>query len=105
MRVLLDECLPRPFARELVGHDVQTVTRAGWSGLKNGALLATAAGSYDVVVTIDQRFAENQAFPPTLAVITLAAPSNRIESLRPLVPALLEALATIQPGQRVRLGV
>jgi hypothetical protein len=105
VRVLLDECLPRALARELVGHDVQTVTRAGWSGLKNGDLLATAAGSYDVVVTIDQRFAENQALPPTLAVITLFAPNNRIDSLRPLLPALLEALSTIQPGQRVRLGV
>jgi hypothetical protein len=73
--------------------------------LRNGALLATAAGSYDVVVTIDQRFAESRPLPRTLAVITLAAPSNRIESLRPLVPALLAALASIQPGQRLRLGV
>jgi hypothetical protein len=106
VRVLLDECLPRQFARELTGHEVTTVTGAGWSGLKNGALLGTAAaGSFDVVVTIDQRFAENQPLPPAVAVITLAAPSNRIESLRPLVPALPAALATIQPGQRVRLVV
>jgi hypothetical protein len=98
MRVLLDECLPRPFARELRGHDVQTVTSAGWSGLKNGALLAAAAGSYDVVVTVDQRFAENQALPPTFAIITLAAPSDRIEALRPLAPVLVSAIQP--PGSK-----
>lgn len=105
MRVLLDECLPRQLARDLGEHRVETATREGWSGLKNGELLAAAAGAYDVVITIDQGFAANVAVPPTLAVITLAAPGNRIESLRALVPALRDALATILPGQRLRLGV
>ena len=88
-----------------MGHDVVTVTAAGWSGLKNGALLGAAAETFDVLITVDRRFAENRPLPPSIAVITLAAASNRIDSLRPLVPGLREALATIRPGERVRLGV
>ena len=57
MRLLLDESLPRPLARLLRGHDVQTVTQMGWSGLSNGALLREAAVSSDVILTADQNIA------------------------------------------------
>jgi hypothetical protein len=40
MRILLDECVPRRLRRELPGHDVRTVPEMGWSGARNGALLA-----------------------------------------------------------------
>jgi len=30
MRVLLDECLPKDFAKEIRGHAVKTVPQAGW---------------------------------------------------------------------------
>jgi len=36
MRVLLDECLPKDFAREIPGHAVKTVPQAGWASVKNG---------------------------------------------------------------------
>ena len=39
MRILLDECVPRPLKRELLGHDVHTVPEMGWSGKRNGELL------------------------------------------------------------------
>lgn len=32
MRVLLDECLPRPLKRGISGHEVSTVQEHGWSG-------------------------------------------------------------------------
>ena len=35
-------------------HDVATVVEAGYGGMKNGALLRTAAGNYDVFITVDQ---------------------------------------------------
>ena len=104
MRVLLDECLPRQLASYLQGYRVETVTREGWSGLTDGALLDAAAGAYDVVITIDRSLAENAPLPPTVGVVTLAWPSNRIESLIPQVPALLDALATVRPGERVRVS-
>jgi predicted nuclease of predicted toxin-antitoxin system len=58
VRVLLDECLPWGLARELAGHEIDTVTQLGWSGVTNGELLRRAAGQYDFLITIDQRFAE-----------------------------------------------
>ena len=41
MRVLLDECLPRRLKQAIVGHDVATVSDAGWSGKSNGELPRT----------------------------------------------------------------
>lgn len=48
MRILLDESIPRRLSRALAEHTVSTVVEAGWSGVKNGKLLALAAGQYDV---------------------------------------------------------
>jgi hypothetical protein len=36
MRILLDECLPKDFAKKLVGHEVTTVPQAGWASISNG---------------------------------------------------------------------
>ena len=42
MRILLDENLPRKLAGYLTGHKCRTVVECGWSGKKNGELLAEA---------------------------------------------------------------
>lgn len=53
MKILLDENLPHKLRHELLGHDVFTVQYQGWSGLKNGALLAQAAASgFEAMVTM-----------------------------------------------------
>lgn len=62
MRVLLDECVPRALGKELVGHDVRTVTEAGWEGMKNGELLQLAAGLFDVLLTVDRNLEYQQNF-------------------------------------------
>jgi hypothetical protein len=54
VRLLLDECVDRRLARDIVGHEVSTVGDLGWAGVKNGALLARAAGQFDVFVTVDR---------------------------------------------------
>ena len=43
MRLLLDECVPARLRRALLSHQVSTVVIEGWSGIKNGKLLALAA--------------------------------------------------------------
>lgn len=105
MRILLDESLPRPLDRLLVGHQVQTVTQVGWTSSSNGALLRQAAGAFDVVLTVDQNieFQQNLRELP-IAVVVLVAATNRLESLELLVPALLSALATLEPKTFVRVG-
>ena len=105
-RVLLDECLPRHLKRSLEGHQVRTVPEAGWASKENGELLSLASADFDVFVTVDRNLAFQQN-PTTLqiAVIVLVAHGNRLVDLLPLVPALREALETIDRGQVVRLGV
>jgi hypothetical protein len=98
VRILLDECLPAEFVEELKGHEVSTVRQEGWSGLENGALLRLAATRFSVFITVDKRIQVTQKLPEGLAVITLRAWTNRIESLRPLVPRVLELLDAICPG-------
>ena len=104
MRILLDECLPRELADELVGHEVRTVQQEGWSSLENGALLSRASGTFSVFITIDKHIERTQRLPANLSVVTLRARTNRIESLRPLVPELLRVLKDIRPGSFVRVG-
>ena len=89
MRILLDECLPRPLKRWLPSdHLVTTVPECGWAGIKNGRLLALAQLEFDVFLTIDRNLASQQDLPSfDIAVISLRALSNDMDDLRPLVPA------------------
>lgn len=105
MRILLDESLLRKLALELTGHEAQTVQKRGWSGLKNGVLLRTASQEFEVLLTGDQNleFQQNSATLPK-SVIVLVAVNNRIDTLRPLVPRVLEVLQSIGAGQLVRVG-
>lgn len=105
MRILLDESLPRPLVHSLIGHDVSTVRDESWTSLTNGALLRQAANIFDVVLTADQNieFQQNLTTLP-LAVVVMVAESNRLESLEPLVPAVLEALKTLKPRMLIRVG-
>jgi hypothetical protein len=105
MRILLDESLPGPLCAELPGHSLQTVAEAGWSAVDNGELLRLAAGRFDVFLTADQnlQFQQNLSALP-LAVVVLAARTNRIEDLRPLIPELLSRLKSLAARTFLRLG-
>jgi hypothetical protein len=77
----------------------------GWKGIRNSALLHLAAGDFDAFLTADQNLEHQQnlgALP--IAVVVLVAPTNRIESLRPLIPALLRTFETLVPRQFVHVG-
>ena len=76
----------------------------GWSSLENGALLLRASGTFLVFITIDKQIERTQRLPANLAVVTLRARTNRIESLRPLVPDLLRVLRDIRPRSFARVG-
>ena len=105
MRVLLDESLPRPLAQLLVGHAARTVAQMKWTSLGNGALLKQAATEFDVLLTADQNIEFQQNLSALqIAVLILVADSNRLESLEPLVPAVLQALAVLSPKTLVRVG-
>lgn len=98
MRLLLDESLPVKFRRALPNHDVRTVVEMGWSGVKNGKLLAFAANGFDAFVTVDKNlpYQQNLTTLP-VSVIVLDAMSNELSVLLTLVPGLERALSSMKP--------
>lgn len=98
MRILLDEDIPRRLGAHLIGHEVSTGPRQGWSGVKNGRLLTLAAAEFDVFLTMDANleFQQNLATLP-IAVLVVKAASNRMEALVPLVPAILKTPGSMSP--------
>jgi hypothetical protein len=93
VKVLLDECVDWPLARDIVGHDVKTARQMGWTTIQNGELLALAGGQFEVFVTVDRNlcFQQNLVTYP-IAVIVLRAKTNRLVDLKPLVPKLGAAI-------------
>ena len=96
MRLLLDESVPVRLRRALPGHTVKTVVEMGWSGLKNGALLAFAANDFDALITVDKNLPYQQNLKNLpIAVVLLDALSNELEYLLPLISNLEAALARL----------
>jgi len=77
----------------------------GWGGVKNGQLLAIAAGMFDAFITVDKNlpYQKNLSTLP-LAVVVLDALSNELSFLLPLIPALETALLNLAPGTYIRLS-
>jgi hypothetical protein len=105
VKVLLDECVGRRLATDIVGHEVTTSPDAGWAGLTNGELLSRAQGDFDALITVDRRppFQQNLS-RLSIAVVVLRARSNRLDDLRRLVPELLVALRVAKPGEATWVG-
>lgn len=104
MRTLLDENLPVDLAAELAGHEVATVTGLGWQGIRNSELLSRAQGRFDVLLTMDSNLEFQQNIAQfKVRILLLAARSNRMANLRPLVPLILDALETLRPGEVRRI--
>jgi len=101
VRILLDEDVPRPLRRDLVGHDISTVVEMGWASIKNGVLLGLAvAAGFEALLTCDRNMQQQQHIPTVgLALVVLAVPDKKLDTIRPLVPAILAVLdANPRPG-------
>jgi hypothetical protein len=83
------------------------VQERGWAGLKNGPLLRLMReAGVEAFVTTDRNLEYQQNVAAAgFAVVVLAAVTNTLEDLLPLVPALLVALEHPRPGQVTRVGV
>ena len=105
MKVLLDECVDWRLSRDIHGHDVKTARQMGWTALKNGELLTLASADFDVFVTVDRNlYFQQDLVSFSIGVIILRARSNRLTSLRPLVPKLLAAIRVVEPGTAIFVG-
>lgn len=102
MRVFLDECVDWRLGREIFGHEVKTARQMGWTTIKNGELLALAATSFDVFITVDRNLSFQQNLSACrIAILVLCARTNRLADLQPLVPKILEMINVAQSGKAV----
>jgi predicted nuclease of predicted toxin-antitoxin system len=102
MRLLLDESVPAKLRRRLPNHEVRTAVEMGWSGVKNGKLLALAGATFEAFVTVDKSmpFQQNLSALP-IALVVLDSVSNELHALLPLLPQLEQELAVLKPKSYV----
>jgi predicted nuclease of predicted toxin-antitoxin system len=106
MRILIDECLNWRLGRALTGHYAVSAQRMGWSGIKNGQLLALAGqNGFDVFLTGDRNLSFQQnTIQFRVAVVVLEAPGIQLHHTLPLMPKVLALLPTLQPGKVVKVA-
>lgn len=106
MKILIDENLPRKLVAYFEGHKCRTVLECGWSGKKNGDLLAVADPLFEVLLTLDKNLPYQQNLDSArIAVLIVYAYSNRLADLLLLLLECLAALETIQPRPMIRMGM
>lgn len=105
MKLLLDECLPRKLKNHLLGHECHTVPEAGWAGKKNGELLLLAEKSgFQIFLTLDRGMEYEQNLKGrVITIVLIAAKSSQLSDLLPRMPAVLDALRSVQAGQLVHV--
>lgn len=102
MRILIDENLPRYIKSMLQAHDAVTVQELGWSGIRNGALIARAEIAYDVFLTADKnlRYQQNMNERKLMLIVF---PSNKLTAVKLLASQLQVALMTVKQGRFIEL--
>lgn len=106
MKVLLDEMVPADVAGPLPDHEVVTVQRAGYKGLKNGELLRRAAiAGYDVLLTADRNLPAQQNIAAAAIAVVLvrgnktsevAAQADKVSLA--IAGAKLGTVTRVEPG-------
>ena len=98
MRVLLDQCAPRPIARHLTKHVVSLAIEVGLDRVSNGALLRAAEGlGFDVIVTSDRNIRYQQNLKSRkIAIVVL--PSGRWPLVAPQVTEIVAAVDIAHSG-------
>lgn len=99
MTILLDESIPQKL-RLLINsrHTVVTTWFQGWSGLKNGALLAAAEeAGFDLFVTADQELHYQQNLTGRrMAILVLS--TNNWAVVKQRIETIQAAIENASPG-------
>ena len=103
--VLLDENLPQQLRALLKEFTVVTVAYAGWSGKKNGDLLRSANGQFDVLLTVDKGIKYQNNFTGlNIAVVIMEVRSNQIRDIVPILAEVKKTIGSIQAGMIVKVS-
>ncbi len=104
MKVLVDECVPRPLLKRLHGHTLHTTQDMGWTGIKNGSLLALAEREFDAFLTSDQNLMYQQNLKGRrMAILVLS--TNLWPLLKQRSELVQTALNQLQPGAFLELAI
>lgn len=73
--------------------------------MKNGVLLRRAETEFDVFLAMDRSIPFQQSVAGLrIAVLIIMARQNSFRAIEPLVPAILDAIDTVQSGGVVTVG-
>lgn len=97
MKIILDESVPQKLRLLIEDHTVATVWFQGWSGSKNGALLAVAEeAGFDLFITADQEIIYQQNLTGRkMALVVLS--TNNWDFIRAGI-AQITAIDRVAPG-------
>lgn len=104
MNILLDECVPWPMRKLLVGHTCTTAQKRGWDTLKNGDLIQLSETEFDLFITCDQniRYQQNLA-DRRISILELS--SNDLRRIIAAGTLIIAAVAAIQLNGYVHLNI
>lgn len=103
MKILFDQGVPVPLARELTDWEIATAYRMGWSHLANGELLATAEqAGMDVFVTTDQNLRYQQNLK-TRRIAIVVLPTTRWPDIQSHAAKIRAAILQAVPGTYAEL--
>lgn len=76
----------------------------GWRGLKNGELLEKVRNEFDVMITLDRGilFQHNHT-NYELCIYVLRTPDGKLDSLKRLLPKLIEQLQGFASGSQIEI--
>jgi len=104
VKILLDECVPWPLAKQLFGHECRSVQLCGWAGIKNGELLDLAEPQFDLFITSDQSIAYQQNLAGRQIAILLLS-TNRLRRIIANVDLIQAAIGSLQTREYRRLEI
>src|ERR1039457_5552644 len=105
-KVLFDECIDSRLADHIHAVGGHYRRRSRMRGITNGKLLALAQAEFDVFITLDRNLSLQQRLPKfDIAVILLAARTNRVNDLAVLLPELLKAIPMAPKGAVTIVGL
>jgi hypothetical protein len=104
VNILLDECVPWPLAKYLLGHACSSVQRCGWGGIKNGELLRLAEAQFDLFITSDQSLVYQQNLAGRRIAILLLS-TNKLRRVVVSATLIQSEIMSLQTGEYRHLQI
>jgi predicted nuclease of predicted toxin-antitoxin system len=102
-RILLDENLPKPLAKQFVGNlEVTSVHDMGWAELKNGELIkAMLETGFEYLLTADKNLQNQQNLDKyPVKLILIRTYDNRYKTLIQYVPMIQQIIEAADESQK-----